>query len=415
MHELMNLNFEGTPVRVITADDGTPCSSAGGATATTSNDPNNSSKGHTMHELMNLNFEGTPVRVITADDGTPRWALADVCAACGIANPYNVAARLDDRQKGLHTVETLGGPQKITVVNEDGLYDVILDSRNIANPYNVAARLDDRQKGLHTVETLGGPQKITVVNEDGLYDVILDSRKPEARRFRKWVTGEVLPSIRKHGAYMTPDTIRQALADPDTLIMLATRLKEETEERVAAQERVRVLEPKARAYEDFCEAPDLLTVRDAAAQLTTAGLPIRECELRAWMLDHEWIYRHNGAYKPYAAHSIAGHLRLVPPKRSAGLPIRECELRAWMLDHEWIYRHNGAYKPYAAHSIAGHLRLVPPKRSGRHRDGTPFPFDPTCKVTRRGLCLLYQRIGAERMRDQLQYTDTQYSFDDQEV
>ena len=74
---------------------------------------------------------------------------------------------------------------------------------------------------------------------------------------------------------------------------------------MAAQERVRVLEPKARAYEDFCEAPDLLTVRDAAAQLTTAGLPIRECELRAWMLDHEWIYRHGGAYRPYAAHSTA--------------------------------------------------------------------------------------------------------------
>lgn len=148
--------------------------------------------------------------------------------------------------------------------------------------------------------------------------------------------------------------------------MLATRLKEETEEKRAAQERVRVLEPKARAYEDFCEAPDLLTVRAAAAQLTTAGLPIRECELRAWMLDHEWIYRHNGAYKPYAAHSNAGH-----------------------------------------------LRLVPPKRSGRHRDGTPFPFDPTCKITRRGLTLLYQRIGAERMREQLHYTDTQYPFDEE--
>lgn len=145
------------------------------------------------------------------------------------------------------------------------------------------------------------------------------------------------------------------------------RLKEETEEKVAAQERVRVLEPKARAYEDFCEAPDLLTVRDAAAQLTTAGLPIRECELRAWMLDHEWIYRHNGAYRPYASHSTAGH-----------------------------------------------LRLVPPKRSGRHRDGTPFPFDPTCKITRRGLTLLYQRIGAERMRDQLHYGDTQYPFDEED-
>lgn len=177
-----------------------------------------------MNELMNLDFEGTPVRVITADDGTPRWALADVCAACGIANPRNVAARLDARQKGVVTMDTLGGPQKITVVNEDGLYDVILDSR-----------------------------------------------KPEARRFRKWVTGEVLPSIRKHGAYMTPDTIRQALADPDTLIMLATRLKEETEERVATQERVRVLEPKARAYEDFCEAPDLLTVRGRGGTVDHGG------------------------------------------------------------------------------------------------------------------------------------------------
>lgn len=205
-----------------------------------------------------------------------------------------------------------------------------------------------------------------IISESGFYKLVLRSRKPVAKEFQRWVTHNVLPSIREHGAYMTPDTIRAALADPDTIIMLATRLKEETTQREQAQEQVRVLEPKARAYEDFCGAPDLLTVRDAAAQLTTAGLPIRECELRAWMLDHEWIYRHGGAYRPYAAHSTAGH-----------------------------------------------LRLVPPKRSGRHRDGTPFPFDPTCKITRRGLCLLYQRIGAERMRDQLHYGDTQYSFDEE--
>lgn len=227
--------------------------------------------------------------------------------------------------------------------------------------------MDDRQKGVVTIDTLGGPQKINVVNEDGLYDVILDSRKPAARRFRKWVTSEVLPSIRKHGAYMTPDTIREALADPDTLIMLATRLKEETEERQRAQEQVRELAPKARAYEDFCEAPDLLTVRDAAAQLTTAGLPIRECELRAWLLDHRWIYRKGRGYRPYAAHQDAGH-----------------------------------------------LRLDPPKRPGRHHDGTLFALEPTCKITRRGLTLLYQRIGAERMRDQLNYDTTQYPFDEED-
>ena len=271
-------------------------------------------------EIANYDFHGSAVRVLTDQDDAPWFIAKDICDVLGTDT------------KDLRA---------------------ILDADEIAN--------------LDTIEvhhTAG--RAPLIVSESGFYKLVMRSRKPVAKEFQRWVTRDVLPSIRKHGAYMTPDTIREALADPDTLIMLATKLKEETEERQAAQERVRVLEPKARAYEDFCEAPDLLTVRDAAAQLTTAGLPIRECELRAWMLDHQWVYRHNGAYKPYAAHSTAGH-----------------------------------------------LRLVPPKRSGRHRDGTPFPFDPTCKITRRGLCLLYQRIGAERMRDQLQYTDTQYPFDEE--
>lgn len=271
-------------------------------------------------EIANYDFRGNNVRILTDQDNAPWFIAKDICDVLG-TETRDISKILDD----------------------DEFSNV--DSIHIAQ---------------------NGGRAPLIVSESGFYKLVMRSRKPVAKEFQRWVTRDVLPSIRKHGAYMTPDTIREALADPDTLIMLATRLKEETEERVAAQERVRVLEPKARAYEDFCEAPDLLTVRDAAAQLTTAGLPIRECELRAWMLDHEWIYRHGGAYRPYASHSTAGH-----------------------------------------------LRLVPPKRSGRHRDGTPFPFDPTCKITRRGLCLLYQRIGAERVRDQLQYTDTQYPFDEE--
>lgn len=271
-------------------------------------------------EIANYDFHGNDVRILTDQDNAPWFIAKDICDVLGTDT------------KDLRA---------------------ILDADEIAN-------LDS----IEVHHTAG--RAPLIVSESGFYKLVMRSRKPVAKEFQRWVTRDVLPSIRKHGAYMTPDTIREALADPDTLIMLATRLKEETEEKRAAQERVRMLEPKARAYDDFCGAPDLLTVRDAAAQLTTAGLPIRECELRAWMLDHEWIYRHNGAYRPYAAHSTAGH-----------------------------------------------LRLVPPKRSGRHRDGTPFPFDPTCKITRRGLCLLYQRIGAERMRDQLHYTDTQYSFDEE--
>lgn len=273
-------------------------------------------------EIANYDFHGNDVRVLTDQDNAPWFIAKDICDVLGIDTNHVREGLDDDEITNLRNTEVWNQPGRAPLI----------------------------------------------VSESGFYKLVMRSRKPVAKEFQRWVTRDVLPSIRKHGAYMTPDTIREALADPDTLIMLATRLKEETDERVAAQERVRVLEPKARAYEDFCEAPDLLTVRDAAAQLTTAGLPIRECELRAWMLDHEWIYRHNGAYRPYASHSTAGH-----------------------------------------------LRLVPPKRSGRHRDGTPFALDPTCKITRRGLCLLYQRIGAERMRDQLHYTDTQYSFDDQEV
>ena len=77
---------------------------------------------------------------------------------------------------------------------------------------------------------------VNFVTEDGLYDVILDSRKPEAKRFRKWVTSEVLPTIRKHGAYMTKDALERAITEPDFLIQLATTLKEEKAKRLEAEQ-----------------------------------------------------------------------------------------------------------------------------------------------------------------------------------
>lgn len=79
----------------------------------------------------------------------------------------------------------------------------------------------------YITDRMGRSQSATFINEDGMYDVILDSRKPEARQLRKWVTSEVLPSIRKHGAYMTQQALDRALTDPDYLIQLATMVKEE--------------------------------------------------------------------------------------------------------------------------------------------------------------------------------------------
>lgn len=102
---------------------------------------------------------------------------------------------------------------------------------------HVRERLDDGVVSTEPIlDSLGREQVANFVTEDGLYDVILDSRKPEAKRFRKWVTSEVLPTIRKHGAYMTKDALERAIAEPDFLIQLATTLKEEKAKRLEAEQ-----------------------------------------------------------------------------------------------------------------------------------------------------------------------------------
>lgn len=120
-----------------------------------------------MNELMTFNFDGATIRTAAGVDGEPWFVAADVCAA--------------------------------------------LDITNVGN---ATARLDDDEKGIRTVDTLGGAQQLTIVNESGLYSLILGSRKPEAKRFKKWVTAEVLPAIRKTGGYGVAADPMAALKDP---------------------------------------------------------------------------------------------------------------------------------------------------------------------------------------------------------
>lgn len=103
----------------------------------------------------------------------------------------------------------------------------------IKNNRDALTRLDDDEKGVVLTDTLGGSQEMSIINEPGLYSLVLGSRKQEAKAFKRWITHEVIPSIHKHGAYMTPETIEQVLTDPDTLIKLATELKEERARRKA--------------------------------------------------------------------------------------------------------------------------------------------------------------------------------------
>ena len=103
--------------------------------------------------------------------------------------------------------------------------------------WHVKERLGDNIVSTEVIsDSLGRQRVVNFITEDGLYDVILDSRKPEAKRFRKWVTSEVLPTIRKHGAYMTKDALERAIAEPDFLIQLATTLKEEKTRRLEAEQ-----------------------------------------------------------------------------------------------------------------------------------------------------------------------------------
>lgn len=176
---------------------------------------------------------------------------------------------------------------------------------DLGNPTETVKMFDDDEfSTTEVIDSIGRRQQAYIISEPGLYRLVMRSRKPEAKEFQRWVTHEVLPSIRKHGAYMTQQTLDKALTSPDFLIQLATKLKEE-------QEKVKELEPKAQALDDFTNVEDRLLVRDAAKVLSNAGTPIKEKQLREWMADHNWIFKSGGSWRATAEHCTAGHLVMV--------------------------------------------------------------------------------------------------------
>lgn len=120
----------------------------------------------------------------------------------------------------------------------------------------VTQRLPKEVLSKYPLETGGGSQVFTFVNEDGLYDVILDSRKPEAKSFRKWVTSQVLPSIRRNGAYMTDQALEQALTDPDFGIRLLTNLKKEQDARKELEQKDERIEELDRENRKLAESSE---------------------------------------------------------------------------------------------------------------------------------------------------------------
>ncbi len=131
-------------------------------------------------------------------------------------------------------------------------------------------RLDDDEKAKFNLGLRGGDTGC--VNEPGLYSLVLGSRKPEAKAFKRWITHEVIPTIRKHGMYATPQTLEQMLNDPDSMIKVLQTLKEERTARLQAEEANRLNAPKVLFADSVAQAETDILVGELAKLLKQNGV-----------------------------------------------------------------------------------------------------------------------------------------------
>ncbi|REC35569.1 phage antirepressor [Parabacteroides distasonis] len=160
----------------------------------------------------------------------------------------------------------------------------------------VQSRLTDAPIRIGVTDSIGREQQMNFVNEKNLYKVIMRSDKPQAEPFQDWVCGEVLPSIRKHGAYMTNDTLEKALASPDFLIQLATNLKEEQRKRIEAERKVTEAAPAVAFTNAVQSANSSCLIGELAKLIAQNGYSIGEKRLFAWMRDNGYLGKHGERY-----------------------------------------------------------------------------------------------------------------------
>ena len=165
----------------------------------------------------------------------------------------------------------------------------------LANMHSSLAALDEDEKGVHTMDTLGGNQEMTVISEPGLYSLILRSRKPEAKTFKRWVTHEVLPSIRRHGMYATESVVDAMLADPEALIRTLTALKEELAKRAQLEKQAQANAPKVVFADAVASAKTDILIGDLAKILRGNGVATGQRRLFEWMRENGYLIRQKGS------------------------------------------------------------------------------------------------------------------------
>lgn len=172
---------------------------------------------------------------------------------------------------------------------------VCWQGRGCGAPENAIARhVDDEDKSTTPFQGTAYETRATIINESGLYSLILSSKLPNAKKFKRWVTNEVLPSIRKHGAYMTDQTLEQALTSPDFLIQLATQLKEEKEQRKQLEVKVEHDRPKVLFAESVSASKTSILVGELAKILKQNGVDTGQTRLFAWMRENGYLIKRRG-------------------------------------------------------------------------------------------------------------------------
>ena len=166
-----------------------------------------------------------------------------------------------------------------------------LDIKNVTQAIN---RLDEDERSMFNIGRQG---ETNIVNEYGLYNLILSSRKPEAKKFKRWITHEVIPSIRKHGAYMTPEKIEEVLMNPDTIIQLATALKEEQQRRLQAERQIEEQKPKVLFAEAWEVSEHSILVGEMAKLLARNGLEnMGQNRLFKWLRANGYLHKSGQQY-----------------------------------------------------------------------------------------------------------------------
>ena len=187
----------------------------------------------------------------------------------------------------------------------------VTDALDLSNTTVAIQSLDDDERAKFN---LGRQGEANLVSEAGFYKLVMRSRKPEAKAFQRWVTHEVLPSIRKRGGYLTPEKVEEALLNPDTIIRLATDLKEERARRAELERENAAMAPKALFADAVASSDTSILIGELAKLLRQNGVSIGQNRLFEWMRENGFLMK-------------AGSSRNMPTQRAMEMGLFEVKER----------------------------------------------------------------------------------------